>query len=92
MGEIERVQQDGVSPREVQKAINQYEFIYYQEIATASGKASVIGNYQATIGDFAFSQDLLKRVSKVSQNDVKRVARKYLISTNRTVVCVKKKA
>lgn len=92
LGEVERFKNDGVSSREIQKAKNQYEAQYYGSVSNASGKATVVGHYQVTVGDFTFSQELLKRVNNVTQSDINRVAKKYLVNTNRTVVYVKRKS
>ena len=90
--EIERLIKEGVSPREVQKAKNQYESKYYQGVSTAAGKATVIGHYQMTVGDFTFSQELLSRVGRVSQSDINNVAGKYLRLSNRTAAYMKRKS
>ena len=89
--EIERFKREGPSSREVQKAKNQLESGYYRSVATVGGKAEVIGHFQVTVGDFAFTKVQLASIQKVNINDVRRVSKQILTPANRTVVEVKKK-
>jgi zinc protease len=82
--QIERVQQDGVEPRELEKAINQTEaqFLYLQE--GVSQQASRIGYYE-TLLSYRYLDTYFAEVHRVTPADLQRVAQTYLTEDNRTV-------
>jgi zinc protease len=82
--EIERLQREPVTDRELQKAKNQLEAafvfgqdsLFYQAMMLAQNE--IAASWQAI-------DDYLPAIRKVSAADVQRVARQYLIPDNRTV-------
>jgi len=89
--ELERLKQEPVSPKELERVINNLDADMVRAMRSNSGLASQLALYQAIAGDW---RDILKsrdRVSAVTAADVQRVAAQYFTKSNRTVgVLVKK--
>jgi len=86
MEEIARVRAAPVSAEELDKAKNQAAAGYIFGLQTVYGIATELGEFQYVNGDW---REFLKGASRylaVTAADVERVARKYLIDTNLTLV------
>jgi zinc protease len=83
--EIDRVAREPITDAELQKALNQLEadFIYGND--SVSEQADRLGNME-TILSWRYLDTYLPNVRKVTKADVQRVAAKYLVERNRTVV------
>jgi zinc protease len=82
--EVERVQREPVTDRELQKAKNQIEseFIFAQD--SVHSLAEMLGRYES-VANWKLLDGFLEGVHKVTAADVQRVAQKYLTQDNRTV-------
>jgi zinc protease len=82
--EVERLQQEGVSQDEMQRALKQVkaQFVYGSETVTDQGYW--LGAME-TIDSYETYLQMLERIEVVSPEDVRNVAQKYLVETNRTV-------
>jgi zinc protease len=82
--EIERLKNEPVNAHELQKAKNQIEasFIYGQD--SLFYQAMLLARYEIDLNWKAID-DYLPSIRKVTRQDIMRVAKKYLISDNRTV-------
>ncbi len=82
--QIDKVKTELVSERELQKAKNQIEaaFIFAQD--SIFGQAMKIGYYEM-VGGWRLVDSYLDNLRKVSRDDLRRVAQKYLQTDNRTV-------
>ena len=89
--ELERLKREPVSPKELERVINNLDADMVRALRSNSGLASQLALYQAVAGDW---RDILKsrdRVAAVTAADVQRVAAQYFTKSNRTVgVLVKK--
>ena len=56
---------------------------------TINGKSNNIGTYEVFFGDYRKMFDAPSAYSKVTNEDVKRVANEYIKKTNRTVGVLK---
>jgi zinc protease len=56
---------------------------------TVDGKASTIGFYATVLARPAAAFERLEAYSRVSPSDLLRVARRYLVSTHRSVIVVR---
>ena len=83
-GAIDRVRQEGVTERELQKAINQVRADLTITYGSVSGLARAIGQLEMTVGHREIDR-YLNRIRRVTTADVQRVAREYLTADNRTV-------
>ena len=89
--EIEKIQKDGITSLELQKIKNQKLMEFYGQLETINGKSNNIGTYELFFGDYRKMFDAPAEFSKVSIEDVKRVANEYFKKSNRTVGILKAK-
>ena len=82
--EIERLQREPITDRELQKAKNQMEaeFTFAQD--SVHGLANLLGAYES-VASWKLLTGYLDGVRKVTAADVQRVAQQYLTPDNRTV-------
>ncbi len=85
LAEVERVQRDGVTTAELDRAKRnlESEFIFQRE--TVQGQASQLGYFEAVLDDLAFESRYLKAITRTTPQDMQRVARTYLTPKNLTV-------
>ncbi|GAA4447147.1 pitrilysin family protein [Nibrella saemangeumensis] len=84
--EMERVKKELVSDREFQKVKNQIESDFVTRNARAAGIAENLANYRMYFGDANLINTELERYNKVTKEDLRRVANKYLTKENRVVL------
>jgi zinc protease len=83
---IEEVKQAGVSAEELAKAKKMSLSHHLGSLTTMRGQASDIGSNWLLTRNLNFSREYLDAVQKVTLEDIKRVALKYLTNDNMTVV------
>jgi predicted Zn-dependent peptidase len=89
--ELERLKQEPVSPKELERVINNLDADMVRALRSNSGLASQLAMYQALAGDWRYVLTLRDKVAAVTAADVQRVAARYFTKSNRTVgVLVKK--
>lgn len=84
--ELDRLMKEGVSERELQKAKNQFKTSFVQGRQTNMRKAETLHHYLRFHEDLSEVNTDLDRYMMVTADDVLRVAKKYLIESNRCVV------
>ena len=84
--EIARIQTDGVTPDELATAKVQERVGAVRGLQTALGRAEQLGLYAVQFHDPNRVNTLLPDLQKVMAADVQRVAQKYLVPANRSVV------
>jgi len=84
--EIARLQKEPIADWELQKARNGARRNYVNGLQSSLGRANTIGQYAVYYGDPNLINTRIDKVSAVTKEDVQRVANKYLVQTNRTVV------
>jgi zinc protease len=87
--QIEKIKDNGITANELQKIKNQKLMEFYNQIETINGKSNNIGTYEIFFGDYKKLFEAPDAFNNVTLEDVKRVAKKYLVYTNRTVVTCK---
>ncbi len=70
----------------VDRAKNQLLLQLHSQLEQNESMASFLGEYIATAGDPVFGFNLVSGIEKVTAADLVRVAAKYLVPTNRTIV------
>ena len=84
--EIETLKAEGITERELDKALNQQRSAEVAGRMTVAAKATTLQRYALHFADpFTVNEDFA-RYEAVTLEDVLRVARKYLVLENRTVV------
>jgi predicted Zn-dependent peptidase len=83
--ELERLKNEPVAEREMQRIRNNLEASEIRSMGSNGGLAYRLTEYEATAGTWRYFFEHRQKVSKVTPDDVMRVARKYLVRENRTV-------
>jgi zinc protease len=93
--EIARVQQDGPTAREVERARNQIEASFYrrmQRVGGFGGKADLLNDYYASGGGPDFFAEDLARYTALTPADVQSAAREWLPAERRVELVVELEA
>lgn len=83
--EIEKLQRELVTPRELEKIRNRLEVNFLRGLRSNSGLASQISYFQTITGDWRYILNHRRILGTVTPEEIREVARKYLIPENRTV-------
>jgi zinc protease len=83
--ELAKVTKQSVSQPELTKAKNAINFSYLTSIENARGLAESLGFFEL-YGDYRLAQKYLEGVARVTPEDVRRVATKYLVLDNASIV------
>ena len=80
--EVERVKNEGVTAEEVARAISAREAQAIFGLQTVLGKGSRLADYSGYLGKPNYFQADIDRYTKVTPEDVKRVANQYLVANH----------
>jgi predicted Zn-dependent peptidase len=83
--ELTKVKNDGITPREFEKAMNGVRSDFYQGLQTISGKANQLGAYELLYGDFGKLFTVMDDYAAAKIDRVKEVAKKYFNESNKTI-------
>lgn len=84
--ELDRLQENGVGADEVRRAVRQIRAGLVLQARTQFYRGLLAGLYQVRANDWRFSNQLDEAMLAVTPEDLNRVARTYLVPSNRTVV------
>jgi zinc protease len=87
LAEVGRVRTQGIDAASLARAKTMLARQYIQQSETVTGQAGALGFYDM-ISTYEFAVTYLNRVQQVTVNDVKRVARNYLSTTNYVQVAI----
>ena len=90
--EMERLKTEPIADWELQKAKNTTRRNLINGLQSSLSRAITIGQYTVYYNDPNLINERLNKVAAVTKEDVQRVAKKYLLDTNRTVVITMPKA
>jgi predicted Zn-dependent peptidase len=90
--EIEQLKKEPIADWELQKAKNTTRRNLINGLQSSLSRAITIGQYTTYYNDPSLINERLNKVAAVTKEDVQRVANKYLLDTNRTVVITMPKA
>jgi len=79
--EIDKIKKEGVTADEIQKAKNRSEAMFIRSLASTMGLASRLGRAELNRGWHSVETDL-EDLRKTTNDDIKRVAAKYLVKDN----------
>ena len=83
--ELDRLAKDGPSERELQKARNQAEASFVQQLKTNNGVGQTLGFYEHVYGDYRKMFTAIDSYRAVTAADCKRVAKEIFDARKRTV-------
>lgn len=83
---IADVQTNLISEREFEKIRNQIESNFVRQNASVAGIAESLANYEVYFGDANLINTEIEKYRKVTREDLRNVARKYLVKNNRVVL------
>jgi zinc protease len=83
--ELELLKREEPTEAEMERALALLERSYWEEMETASGRASLIARYE-NLGDWKRMDQWIPALRKVTPLDVKRAAQKYLRLQNCTIL------
>jgi len=83
---IDEIKTAGITPEELAKAKKISLSHHLGALTTMRGQASDLGSNWFLTRNLNFTRDYLDAVQKISSNDIRRVAEKYLVDNNLTVV------
>ncbi|MBM4171301.1 MAG: insulinase family protein [Ignavibacteria bacterium] len=84
--EIDKVKKELISENEFQKLRNQTENDFVNSNSTMVGIAGSLANYHVYYGDANLINNEINRYMKVTREDIKKAANKYLNTDNRVVL------
>lgn len=84
--ELEKVAEEGFTDRELQKAKNNLRAHLLRELATNAGRAHALGQYESFFGDWREGLRLPAAYEAIGNEQIQRVAKKYLSAHRRNVV------
>jgi predicted Zn-dependent peptidase len=90
--ELERVKTDGVTPAEMQKVLIQDRLQQAESMTSTMSRARTMGQYAVFFHDPDLINTILAKYSEITPADIQRVAKKYLVTNERTVVLTNPKA
>ena len=90
--ELARVREEPIADAEIERARARFELSLLAGLETADGKASTIGFFDTVLGRPAATFERLDAVRRMGPSDLRRVARRYLTDSTRTLVFVRPSA
>jgi zinc protease len=90
--EIDRLKKEPIADWELQKAKNTTRRNFINGLQSSLSRAVTMGQYTVYYNEPSLINSRLEKVGAVTKEDVQRVANKYLLETNRTVVITMPKA
>lgn len=93
--EMSRLKTELVSREEIDRALTVLEKQYHASRATVENRAEELASNLAWVADPLFNDSYLKKIKKVTPEDIRDAARKYLVESKLNVVIItppKKKA
>ncbi|MFO0575153.1 MAG: pitrilysin family protein [Polyangia bacterium] len=83
---IERIREEGPDPAAVERSKARLLTGFYSGLRTAAGKATSLGEYETTVGDYTELFSLPEALRSATAAELREVARRYLAKTQRTII------
>jgi zinc protease len=84
--EMERIRREGVTAEELEKAQNRYRATAVMGRQTVMGRAEALQWHNHFLGDPGAIRTEMDRYMAVTRDDIRRVAERYLVPSNRAVI------
>ena len=88
--ELDRLKREPVTPRELEKILNQVDAALVRSLRSNGGMASRLAYSQVINGNWRETFQRRDRIAKVTPDDIRRVAAQYFVKSNRTVATLVK--
>ncbi len=88
--ELDRLKEEPVTERELQKILNRLDAQFVRGLDSNSGLARQLLAYEATAGTWRYLLTLREQIAQVTPEDIMRVAKTYLVESNRTVAILRR--
>jgi zinc protease len=82
--ELTKIKNEGITPKEFEKALNIIRNDFYRGLQTIAGKANELGRIELLYGDFGKLFTIMDDYAAVKIGRVQEVAAKYLTGNNKT--------
>ncbi len=89
--ELERLKNEPVAQRDLQRILNKIEFEEARRMGTNGGLARNLTEYEATTGSWRYMIEYRRKVATVTPADIQRISREYFTRENRMVGFITKK-
>lgn len=86
VAELDRLREDLMTPAELARVRTKLDADFSRQLATNQGLAETLSFFEAVAGDWRYLADHRKTVASIAAEDVREVARRYLVPENRTVL------
>lgn len=87
--ELEKVRSAPVTADELERALSRLELGLLASLDSVDGKASTIGFYESLLGRPAAAFERLESMQRMTESDLMRVARRFLVPEARTTLFVR---
>jgi predicted Zn-dependent peptidase len=88
--ELDKLKQELVEEEELTKVRNRLLTDQLRQLRSNSGLARLLTSYQSLAGDWRYVANYAVEIDKLSAEDLKQVANRYLTKSNRTVVVLQR--
>lgn len=88
--ELDRLKREPITPRELEKILNQLDAALIRSLRSNGGMASRLAYAQAIHGNWREAFQRRDRIARVTADDIRRVAAAYFVKSNRTVATLVK--
>jgi zinc protease len=83
--ELAKIKNEGITPKEFEKAMNIVRNDFYMGLQTIAGRASQLGSYELLYGDFGKLFTIMDDYAGIKIERIKDVAKKYFAENNKTI-------
>jgi len=83
--ELEKIKQEGITEKELQKALNSLRTDFYNPLMTISGKAYMLGQSEIYYGGYDYIFKAMEPYKTVTVAGIRELAEKYFSENNQTV-------
>ncbi len=92
LSELEKLKNEKVSERELEKIRNQMEADFIRNLSSNSGMAGQLAYYDAVLGGWRNLLNYLDGIRRVTPGDIQKAAQKYFTSNNRSVAYLERES
>jgi predicted Zn-dependent peptidase len=89
--ELERLKNEPVSPRELQKVKNQLQAEFIKGLNSNEGLASQLSYFQVICDNWKYLEQHMDVIHRITAADIQRVSQHYFVERNRTIAELVKK-